>query len=60
MKTKRNKIVKKEYAPPSSFTRIKPLATTVDDLQYTLKGIQGKDQDEALRALGKLAELALT
>lgn len=38
---------------------IKPLATTVDDLQYTLKGIQGEDQDEALRALGKLIELVL-
>ena len=29
------------------------------DLKYTLKGIQGEDQDEALCALGKLAELAL-
>lgn len=40
--------------------RIKSSAIPVADLQYTLKGIQGKDQDEALRALGKLAELALT
>ena len=35
------------------------LATAVADLQYTLKGIQGEDQDEVLCALGKLAELAI-
>ena len=34
-------------------------AAVVADLQYALKGIQGKDQDEALSALGKLEELAL-
>lgn len=36
---------------------MKSLATVVADLQNILKGIQ-EDQDKALRALGKLAELA--
>ena len=52
-------LLHKECCPPSSSTRIKSSATTVADLQDTLKGIQGEDQGEALCALGKLAELAL-
>ena len=49
----------KERCQPSSSIRTKLLATAVADLQYTLKGIQGEDQDEVLCALGKLAELAI-
>ena len=49
----------KECCPSFSSLRIKPLATAVPALRYTLKGIQGKDYDEALCTLGKLAELAL-
>ena len=35
---------------------ISHLATVVIDLHHILQGIQGKDQDEALCALGKLEE----
>ena len=38
---------------PSSSSKIRSLATAVADLEYTLKGIQGKDQDEALCVLKK-------
>ena len=49
----------KKSCPLSSSMRIKSLATVVADLQYTLKGIQGKDQDEVLGALRKMTELTL-
>ena len=46
--------------PTTQFYRkIKSLATIVSDLQFTLRGIQGEAQDEALCVLGKLAEQAL-
>lgn len=48
----------KECCLPSSSTRKQSSATAVTDLQSTLKGIEGKDQDKALCALGKLEELA--
>lgn len=35
---------------------MKSLVAVVADLQYALKGIQGKDQDEAFWTLGKLAD----
>ena len=38
---------------------VKSLTTAVSDPQHTLKEIQGEDQLEALRALGKQTELAL-
>ena len=44
----------KACCPPSSSTRIKSLATaTIEQQKYTLKETQGKDEDEALLALGK-------
>ena len=44
----------KACCTPSSSTRIKSLATeTIDQQKYTLKETQGKDDDEALLALGK-------
>lgn len=45
--------------PITQFSKNQSSATAVPDLQYTLKGIQDKDQDEVLCALRKLAELAL-
>lgn len=46
--------------PTSQFwLRTKSLATAVIGLQYTLKEVQGEDQDEAFCALGKLVELVL-
>ena len=45
--------------PTIKFYKNQVIATAVTDLQYTLKGIQGKGQDEAFCALGKLEELAL-
>ena len=48
----------KERHSSSSSTGIQSLTTAVADLQYTLK-VQGRDQDEALCALGELAEQAL-
>lgn len=44
----------KECCPLSRSASIKSLAAA--DLQYTLKGFHSEDQDEALCALGKLAE----
>ena len=48
----------KERHSSSSSTGIQSLTTAVADLQYTLK-VQDRDQDEALCALGELAEQAL-
>ena len=35
----------KEYRSPSSCTRIESSATAITDLQHTLKGVQGGDQE---------------
>lgn len=42
--------------PTIQFYKNQVISHCVADLQYTLTGIQGEDQVEALRALGKLAE----
>jgi len=44
----------------SRFTRIKLPGTAVLNPQYTLKGIQDKEQNEILCALRKQAKLALS
>ena len=49
----------KECCPPSSSIRTKSSPTADDDPQDTLKNVLSEDQDEALCALGKLAEPAL-
>ena len=40
-------------------TREKSLAAAFADLQHILKGVQGRDQEEALCALGKTGRLGL-
>ena len=55
----KGRVIIKQCCPLFSSTRIKLLATEVTDLQYTLKWIQDKSQDEAHCSLGKLAKLAL-
>ena len=40
-------------------TREKSLAAAFADLQHTLKGVQGRDEEEALCALGKTGRLGL-
>ena len=55
----KGRVIIKQCCPLFSSTRIKLLATEVTDLQYTLKWIQDKAQDEAHCSLGELAKLAL-
>ena len=43
MKTKMEGIVKEKCCKQYSSTRLESLTTTIADLQYTLKGIQGED-----------------
>ena len=45
--TKRRDCEIKKCCPPLTSTKIKSLAAIIADLYYTLKGTQGKDQDEA-------------
>ena len=53
IKVKREGIVKQRLVPTIQLKN-QIINTAVTDLQYTLKGVWGKDQDEALHALRKL------
>ena len=56
IKVKREGTVKQRMVPTIQFDKNQIINTAVTDLQYTLKGVWGKDRDEALRALRKLGE----
>lgn len=50
---RKNRYKTKNIAHPTSSARMKSSATTANDLQHTLKGIQDEKQDKVLCALGK-------
>lgn len=53
-------VVKQRILPTTQFYKIKSPATAAADLPCALKGIQGKEREDALCALGKQARQALS
>ena len=49
----------KKYHLSSGSTRIECLGTAAADLQHTLKGVQGRGQNEALCSLGETGRTGL-